>query len=621
MTKFKRTLVDGALVRAVTAMALLVSICVALGMPLTHFLSAHDRDKAEASAEARVAAAAISDLISRNPDFWRFEGHRTEGLLGLGADSGRRRVLDAEGNVIASIELDEPSAWPEVTALAPLYDAGRWAGSVEVAHSLRPVLLETAGVAALALALALGAFLALRTFPLRMLERALDRAAHMATHDPLTGLPNRALFSERLDQALLHARRSGGTVAVLYLDLDHFKDVNDTLGHPAGDKLLQAVADRVSADLRETDTLARLGGDEFGIVQVGLNQPQDAESLARRLVAILSEPFALAGHQATVGTSVGISLRSGGEAPSMEEMQQEADVALYQAKAEGRGVYRFFEAGMNARLRARKSLEMDMRAALANGAFTLNYQPQVNLDGGQVVGAEALLRWNHPVRGQVPPADFIPLAEETGLIIPIGQWVLRQACRQAMGWPSHIGIAVNVSPVQFCHSGFVDGVAQVLRETGLDPARLELEVTEGIMLTDTDENLKSLGQLRALGVALAMDDFGTGYSSLGYLLKFRFDKIKIDRSFVHGMGADGDAAAIVRAVVSMCRSLGIRSNAEGVEDEQEAQLLRGEGCQEVQGFHFGRPMPAEEFDALISQPAPGRPSLAGPSRTHEQHHQ
>ncbi|MGX9963142.1 putative bifunctional diguanylate cyclase/phosphodiesterase [Roseomonas sp. F4] len=582
-----------------TIVALIVSLCVAVGMPLTHFLSAHARDEAAARAEARVAAAAISDMINRNPDFWRFESHRAEGLLGLGALTGRRSVMDAAGVVIASVQLDEPSAWPEVTALEPVYDAGTRAGIVAVSHSLRSVLLETAGVAILALALSLGAFFALHTLPLRVLERALERATHLATHDPLTGLPNRALFTERLSQALLRTRQFGGTVAVLYLDLDFFKDVNDTLGHPAGDSLLQAVATRVLANLRETDTLARLGGDEFGIVQSSVSQPQDAEALARRLVIILSEPFSLDGHQAVVGVSVGISLRDRASPTSVQEMQQEADVALYQAKAEGRAAYRFFEARMNARLRERKSMEIDLRAALAAGALTLHYQPQVNLSDQNLVGAEALLRWNHPARGQVSPEKFIPLAEETGLIIPIGRWVLRQACQQAMSWPPYMSVAVNVSPVQFCHSGFFDDVWEALTETGLDPARLELEVTEGILLSDTDENLKSLWKLRDLGVTLAMDDFGTGYSSLGYLLKFRFDKIKIDRSFIRAMTEDGDAAAIVRAVLSMCRSLGIRSNAEGVEDEREVQLLRGEGCQEVQGYHFGRPMAPEEFDILV----------------------
>jgi diguanylate cyclase (GGDEF)-like protein len=385
------------------------------------------------------------------------------------------------------------------------------------------------------------------------------------------------------------------------LDLDHFKEVNDTLGHTAGDRLLRGVVARLGTCLRPADTLARLGGDEFGIVQVGARQPGDAEALARRLILAVAEPFDLSGHQAVVGASVGIAIRT--EDTSMLDagiLQQEADVALYRAKESGRGTYRFFQPSMHARLIERKALEMDLRKSLATNGFTIHYQPQVGLDSNQLVGAEALIRWDHPVRGLVGPEAFIPLAEETGLIVPIGEWVLREACRQAMTWSAPLAIAVNVSPVQFRQAGFVEFVQKTLQETGLHPSRLELEVTEGILLTDTDETLLTLGRLRSLGITLAMDDFGTGYSSLGYLLKFRFDKIKIDRSFVHGLSQKGDAAAIVSAVVALCRSLGIRSNAEGVEDEAEATLLRDQGCQEVQGFHFGRPMSAASFHVLVA---------------------
>jgi diguanylate cyclase (GGDEF)-like protein len=595
-----QSIVDVRIVRTVSIFAAAFSLCFAIGMPGIYYVSGWQRHFATVRAEARVSAASISDLISRNPDLWRFQGHRIQGLLALGADGGSRRVKDAGGAVIAEVVVDEETGWSDLTAIEPLFDAARVVGFVEVSHPVRALVVGTAWLSAISLVIGLAAFISLRLIPLRMLKRALQRAAHLATHDPLTGLPNRTLFRDRLDQALSQANRQGEMVAALYLDLDQFKEVNDTLGHAAGDLLLKSVAQRMRGALRKTDTLARLGGDEFGIVQVGPHQPQHAESLARRLIEVMSEPFELSDHHAAVGVSIGIALRSGALASDAEQLLQEADVALYRAKAEGRGVHRFFEAEMNARLRARKALEADMRAALATNAFELFYQPQVDLDGERIVGAEALIRWRHPVRGDVPPGDFIPLAEETGLIAPIGDWVLYEACRQAAKWPASMGVAVNVSPVQFRQAGFVGRVAQALQATGLQPERLELEVTEGIMLTDTDETLTTLGQLRDLGVTLAMDDFGTGYSSLAYLLRFRFDKIKIDQSFVHGLNVDGDAAAIVRAVVAMCRSLGIRSNAEGVEDAEEARLLRAEGCQEVQGFHFGRPMPAEQFSALVS---------------------
>jgi diguanylate cyclase (GGDEF)-like protein len=588
------------LVRFVTGLAAAISILIALALPGVHFWSAWHREHARATAEAIVAAAEISTLASRYPGLWEFQEHRLQGLLTIGAENDRRRVVNADGVVLTEVSALPPGSGPEITAAAPVLDAGRVVGRVEVSHSLRGTLLETAQVGAVAFILAVAAFIGLRVLPLRLLQRAISRAAHLATHDALTGLPNRVLFRDRLDQALFRARREDGVVALLYLDLDHFKEINDSLGHAAGDRLLQVVAARLAATIRETDTLARLGGDEFAVVQSGARQPGDAEALAQRIIEELSIPYDLDGHQAVISVSIGIALRGGGaDALDGNALQQEADVALYRAKGEGRGTFRFFEAAMHARLRERKAMEADLRAAIAQAAFRLEYQPQISLTGDCVVGAEALIRWRHARRGEILPAEFIPLAEETGLIIPLGDWVLREACRQAAAWPAPLRVAVNVSPVQFREPAFVQRVEQALLAAGLEARRLELEVTEGILLTDTDETLVTLGRLRALGVSLAMDDFGTGYSSLGYLLKFRFDKIKIDRSFVHEMTKGGDAAAIVSTVVALCRSLGIRCNAEGVEAEHEAVLLRREGCQEAQGYHIGRPMPAEQIDAFL----------------------
>jgi diguanylate cyclase (GGDEF)-like protein len=307
---------------------------------------------------------------------------------------------------------------------------------------------------------------------------------------------------------------------VLCLDLDRFKEVNDTLGHAAGDQLLHQVTQRIGAAVRETDTLARLGGDEFAIVQSGPQQPADVEALAVRLVAALAEPFNLGGHQALIGASIGVTLRDTtsvglpGERLEVGTMLQEADIALYRAKAEGRATYRFFQTEMNQQLQERRSLEADLRLAIAEGQFRLHYQPQVGLAGRDIFGAEALIRWQHPQRGNVRPDEFIQLAEETGLIVQIGDWVLVEACREASTWPRPLRIAVNVSPVQFRKAGFVDSVRRALHDTGLEPARLELEVTEGVLLSDTEETLQTLGRLRGLGVSIAMDDFGTGYSSL-----------------------------------------------------------------------------------------------------------
>jgi diguanylate cyclase (GGDEF)-like protein len=435
----------------------------------------------------------------------------------------------------------------------------------------------------------------------RDLASSQTRARHLALHDALTDLPNRVLLAERLNQALVHARRHGDAPAVLCLDLDRFKEVNDALGHPMGDLLLREVAARLRACTRETDTVARLGGDEFAVVQVGASQPAEAEALCRRLLEVLGAPCRLDGHEVVVGASVGVALAPvDGDEPAT--LLRHADIALYRAKGEGRGTFRFFEEGMNRELQARRALERDLRRALDEGRFELHYQPQVELGSGRTVGVEALLRWRHPERGSVPPNDFIPLAEETGLIVPIGAWVLRTACAQALAWPG-LRVAVNLSAAQFRQPGLAETVAQALRETGLEPDRLELEITEGVLLEDTVAAVTTLHALRGLGVRIAMDDFGTGYSSLSYLRRFPFDKIKIDKSFVADLdgGRSADAAAIVRAVVSLGSSLGMTTTAEGIEAEAQAELLRAEGCDEVQGYHFGRPMPPADLTRWLER--------------------
>ncbi|CAH2602059.1 EAL domain-containing protein [Rhodovastum atsumiense] len=429
-----------------------------------------------------------------------------------------------------------------------------------------------------------------------MAAAVLERVAHLATHDSLTGLPNRALFREHLEQALARVRRGGEAVAVHCLDIDHFKEVNDTLGHAAGDALLVQVAARLAGCIRETDRLARLGGDEFAIVQCDSRQPAHGEILARRILAAMAEPFDLGGQAVVAGASLGISVRSGQDAPAdAAVLLQEADVALYQSKESGRGAFHFFEADMNRRLRQRKTLEADLRTALSEGQFHLAYQPQIDLCSGALVGAEALIRWQHPTRGEVRPDEFIPIAEQTGQICQIGEWVLRTACAQAVAWPGLARMSVNVSPTQFRQAGFLEVVEAILAETGLAPRRLELEVTESLLLVDTEVTFATLTRLRGRGVSIAMDDFGTGYSSLGYLRRFPFDRIKIDRSFVRGLGSDPEAAAIVNAVIGMSHSLRIGVNAEGVETAAQAKLLRAVGCEEVQGYLYGRPLAPEAF--------------------------
>jgi diguanylate cyclase (GGDEF)-like protein/PAS domain S-box-containing protein len=423
--------------------------------------------------------------------------------------------------------------------------------------------------------------------------KAREQVHYLALHDPLTGLPNRMRFADRLADAVAAVRRGTEKIAVLCLDLDHFKEVNDTLGHAIGDRLLQEVARRLLTTVREVDTVARLGGDEFAIIQVGLAQPEGVEALCRRLVARIAEPIRIEDHDIFVGLSIGVAL-SPEDSLSPEELLKDADIALYKAKVEARGTFRLFSAEMDAALQARKALEQDLRQALRRGQLEMHYQPLVDASGGKLVAVEALMRWWHPQRGLVSPTDFIPIAEASGLILPLGEWALRTACAQAVGWPG-VTVSVNLSPVQFRHDDLVGLVRQVLDSTGLAPSRLELEVTEGILLQDTEDTLMTLNRLKEMGVRIAMDDFGTGYSSLRYLHRFAFDKVKIDRSFVCMLEKDKNAAAIVRAVVSLGRSLGIVTTAEGVETPTQLEFLRAEGCDQVQGYHLGRPQPAADL--------------------------
>jgi diguanylate cyclase (GGDEF)-like protein len=421
---------------------------------------------------------------------------------------------------------------------------------------------------------------------------------HMGLHDALTGLPNRLLFRQRMEHALSHLRRDE-QVSVLCLDLDHFKNVNDTLGHPVGDALLRAVADRLKDCVREQDTIARLGGDEFAIVQVAVDpQHVHATSVANRIIEVLSAPYRVEGHQIVVGASVGIAVTPT-DGTDQDQLLKNADLALYRAKTDGRGTYRYFEQQMDAAAQARRLLEIDLRAAVAEGQFELHYQPILDLGTDAVVSVEALVRWNHPKRGMIPPLEFIPLAEETGMIVALGEWVLRNACAEAVRWPQDIRVAVNLSPVQFKNRNLVASVANAVAAAGLAPQRLELEITEAVLLQESASTLATLHTLRAFGVRISMDDFGTGYSSLSYLRSFPFDKIKIDRSFITELATRDDAMAIVRAVTGLGKSLGISTTAEGVETNEQLALLRSEGCTEVQGYLLSRPLTAAGIESML----------------------
>jgi diguanylate cyclase (GGDEF)-like protein len=430
-------------------------------------------------------------------------------------------------------------------------------------------------------------------------RRSEAQILHMAEHDALTDLPNRVLLRAQLDKALGSVNHGSGRLAVLMLDLDRFKEVNDTLGHPVGDALLRAVAERLRACTREKDIVARLGGDEFAILESGLDLRKDATALAKRIVAAMKESFELDGQQFIIGTSIGIAVAPD-DGTDPDHLLKNADLALYRAKREGPGSYRFFEPEMNLIMQARRELECGLRSALANQELELWYQPFVHLESDEVCGFEALLRWNRPGRPTASPADFIPLAEETGLIVPIGEWVLRQACLEAAGWPERFRVSVNLSAAQFKGRSLVQTVVRALAASGLDPNRLELEITESVMLQDSETALAVLCQMRDLGVRIALDDFGTGYSSLSYLRKFPFGRIKIDRGFVSELSeARDDSLAIVRSVIRLGNSLGMATTAEGVETKQQLERVRSEGCTEAQGYYFSPPRPAAEIACML----------------------
>ena len=433
-----------------------------------------------------------------------------------------------------------------------------------------------------------------------------ERMAHLARHDVLTGLPNRALFEEQLEIALRQGGEAG-RCAVLYLDLDRFKAINDTLGHAAGDRLLQAVAGRLRGCLRPGELVARLGGDEFSILMPAIEAAEEAEALSRRIAEALSLPYMLGGQTVISGTSIGIALAPP-EGGTSSQMLQNADLALYQAKAEGRGTHRIHAPLMDEQLRRRQQFEMDLRQAVQAGDFELHYQPLFDLQAQRICGFEALLRWRHPRRGLVLPSEFIPVAEEMGMIAPLGAWVLRRACRDAAGWPEGIRVAINLSPTQLQSQTLVEQVRAALAESGLPAARLELEITESVLLSVNPDVLGILHALRALGLRIALDDFGTGYSSLSCLHHFPFDKIKIDRSFVADMTAGGNALAIVRAVANLGQELRIATTAEGIETVAQLAQARAQGCTEVQGYLLGRPQPAERVIPLLREE--GCPAVA-----------
>jgi len=456
------------------------------------------------------------------------------------------------------------------------------------------------------MAIAFGGFALLTGLALRYIRRTAmklaegeDRLRHLALHDSLSGLPNRTQFGERLAEVIAATVKDGSTAAVLAIDLDHFKDINDTLGHHIGDGLIGVVAQRLKHALRQDDLVARLGGDEFAVISTNVSDVAALEKFGERLIAILRAPYSISGHTLVVGASIGIAVIDA-KGSNAADVMRRADVALYRAKNEGRSRACIYDADMDADLRERKQLEKDLRAAIAEDGLSVAYQPIMNASGEKMAGVEALCRWEHPTRGTVPPVEFIPIAERSELIIPLGEWVLRKACLEAKPWTG-ITLAVNVSPLQFRRQDFVEVIERILLETQFDPQRLELELTESTLLGNVDEAEKAMHRLKALGVRFALDDFGTGYSSLLYLRRFPFDRIKVDRSFVRSIETAADAASIVHAIVSLGRGLGMKVTAEGVENAEQQLFLRAAGVHSMQGYRFGKPQPAQDIAERLRQ--------------------
>ncbi|HEY5065244.1 MAG TPA: EAL domain-containing protein [Xanthobacteraceae bacterium] len=522
--------------------------------------------------------------------------HRAIELLSLPADfvEGQRPFEDVVGSLWEQGDFGQDGETLD-PKLRDFVKAGGL-GEIGVYERTRPngTTLEVRSVP-----LAGGGFV--RTFTdVTLRKDSEERIAHMARHDELTGLANRVLFRERIEQAIARARRTNERFAVLLLDLDRFKDVNDTMGHPAGDALLKVAAQRLCRTVRETDTVARFGGDEFAIVQTSVENRADVERLCTRILEAIKEPFEIEGHGVDMATSIGIAVAPD-DGLEAEGLLKNADIALYAVKTGGRGSWRFFEPAMEAQARARSALEHDLRHALAAGELDVVYQPTIDLDSNEVSGVEALLRWNHPGRGLIMPGEFIPVAEEIGLISEIGEWVLKTACAAATAWPAAVRVAVNLSPVQFKDRRLAEIVKNVLASTGLPAQRLELEITETVVLQENQANRATLQELGALGVTIALDDFGIGYSSLSYLRAFPFSKIKIDQSFVMELCDKSDNAPIVRAIADLGRSLGVPTIAEGVETSAQLRLVRAAGCKEAQGFLFSRPVAVSDVPAVIAR--------------------
>ncbi|WP_119154993.1 putative bifunctional diguanylate cyclase/phosphodiesterase [Caldimonas tepidiphila] len=594
---------DKKLTRLISKAAGTVALVAGLSLPALHLLINYQHELAEVETLSRIHGSLVTSAINKNPVMWRFEEHKLQGMVEDRAPDRQHatvhRILDTDRQPLAS-SAGEALAWPRITSEMVLYDATRPVGYYRVERSLRDLLHENLLFAAGGLLLALLIVFPLRSLPLRALRQSQERLEHMAHHDVLTGLPNRALLEDRLNQAIFYAQRYERFVSLVFIDLDNFKTINDSLGHDVGDELLRQTAQRMTQAVRRTDTVVRMGGDEFVIVL--FDQPEKAETITGTIERIreqVATPMSIGRHTLRVTCSMGLATYPH-DGRDSHTLLKNADAAMYRAKELGRNNFQFYTAEMNSKLKERVSLQQGLLRALENEEFGLVYQPQILARTGQTVGVEALIRWQHPEFGLVPPARFIPLAEETGLIVPIGEWVLRTACRQNKAWQQQglppVKVSVNVSPRQFKEKSWTATVAQVLAETGLDPKYLELEITESLIMEDVERAIEIMNTLQEMGVQLSIDDFGTGYSSLSSLKHFPVARLKIDQSFVRSLPDSEDDCSIAMAVIALGHRLKLKVVAEGVETEQQRVFLHDNECDEMQGYHFSRPVSAQEIE-------------------------
>ena len=600
--------IDRKLQRLVDLAALLTVLILALAIPAAYLSARIAQENAAIRTLSSVYAALVTAAIAQTPTMWQFEEHKLLALVehDIARDGNMTSyaITDAQRRPLV-LSAKQPPPAPTVVAETALYDSTEVVGYYRVERSLRGPLQDSAVVALLALLVALSGAAPLRSLPLRALRRSQERLLHMAKHDALTGLPNRSLLDDRLGQALQHAERYSRHVTVAFMDLDNFKSINDSLGHDAGDELLVQMSGRLIKTVRGTDTVVRLGGDEFVILL--FDQPNVEESVAialERLMKAVAEPMDLRGHKVQLGCSIGVATypldgRDG------STLLKNADTAMYRAKELGKSNFHFYTADLNAKLKERMALQNGLLQAMARDEFFLEYQPQVDLATGQLIGVETLIRWRNPELGIVPPNKFISLAEDSGIIVALGLWVLRTACLQQVAWQAQgcaaIKMSVNVSPRQFKEPRFSESVAAVLLETGIQPELLELEITESLIMEDVGRAVATMHQIRDLGVQLSIDDFGTGYSSLSSLKDFPVSRLKIDRSFVSMLPGNANDCTLAKAVIALGHQLNLKVVAEGVETQHQQDFLRDCRCDEMQGFHFSRPVSAQAVQTMLQE--------------------